>query len=207
MGFTLNPFDPCVANKMVNDAQLTVRYHVDDLMISHINNDVIIAFIKAIKAIYGDNLTESMGTKHTYLGMEFDYSCIEEVKINMQKYIVKIIDEFPEEITSTSATPAADYLFAVREDGRKLNEVQAAAFHHTVYQLLFAANRARRDIQTTASFLTTRVQEPDEDDWGKLLKRVLKYLNGTRHLKLTLNASSMSFVIHWYIDGSVIPNS
>jgi hypothetical protein len=187
MGFTLNPFDPCVANKMVDDAQLTVRWHVDDLMISHINNDVIIAFIKAIKAIYGDNLAESMGTKHTYLGMEFDYLCIGEVKINMQKYIAKIIDEFPEEIMSTSATPAADYLFAVREDGHKLNEEQATAFHHTVYQLLFTANRARHDIQTAVLFLTMRVQEPDEDDWGKL-KRVLKYLNGMRYLKLTLSA-------------------
>jgi hypothetical protein len=34
----------------------------------------------------------------------------------------------------------------MREDKRKLNEELADAFHHTVYQLLFAANRARRDI-------------------------------------------------------------
>jgi len=75
------------------------------------------------------------------------------------------------------------------------------AFHYTVYQLLFAANRARQDIQTAMSFLTTRVQAPDEDDWGKL-KRVLKYLNGTRYLKLILSADAMNFAIHWYIDGS-----
>ena len=66
---------------------------------------------------------------------------------------------------------------------------------------LFAANRARRDIQTAVSFLTTRVQAPDEDDWGKL-KRVLKYLKGTRYLKLILSADAMNFAIHWYIDGS-----
>jgi hypothetical protein len=70
-----------------------------------------------------------------------------------------------------------------------------------VYQLLFAANRACQDIQTAVSFLTTRVQAPDEDDWGKL-KRVLKYLKGTRYLKLTLSADAMNFAIHWYIDGS-----
>ncbi len=51
------------------------------------------------------------------------------------------------------------------------------------------------------SFLTTRVQAPDEDDWGKL-KRVLKYLKSTRYLKLTLSVDGMSFTIHWYIDGS-----
>jgi hypothetical protein len=70
-----------------------------------------------------------------------------------------------------------------------------------VYQLLFAANRVHRDIQTAVSFLTTRVKEPDEDDWGTL-KRVLKYLNGTKHLKLTLQADQLKLAVHWYRDGS-----
>ena len=34
-GFTLNPYDPCVANKMVNGEQMTVIWHVDDLKVSH----------------------------------------------------------------------------------------------------------------------------------------------------------------------------
>ena len=123
------------------------------------------------------------------------------MRINMCKYLPSIIADFPELITGVSATPAADHLFKVRGNGKNPNEEQADAFHHTVYQLLFAANRARRDIQTAVSFLTTRVQAPDEDDWGKL-KRVLKYLNGTRYLKLILSADAMNFAIHWYIDGS-----
>ena len=60
-------------------------------------------------------------------------------------------------------------------------------------QLLFMAMRARRDIQTAVAFLTTRVKNPDEDDWGKL-KRVLKYLNGTRYLKLQLTVESMGML-------------
>ncbi len=81
--------------------------------------------------------------------------------------------------------PAHDKLFEVRSDrdAKKLDEEQALAFHHTVAQLLFMATRARKDIQTAVAFLTTRVKSPDEDDWGKL-KRVLKYLNGTKYLKL-----------------------
>ena len=101
----------------------------------------------------------------------------------MWDYLGKVIQEFPEEIIGRCATPASDHLFKVREDGRKLNEELADAFHHTVYQLLFAANRARRDIQTAVSFLTTRVKAPDEDNWGKLV-RVLKYINGTWYMKL-----------------------
>jgi hypothetical protein len=133
--------------------------------------------------------------------MAFDFADRDKVKIDMRQYLTKVIADFPEEIIGKAATPAGNHLFKVRDEGRKLNEEQADAFHCTVYQLLFAANRAWRDIQTAVSFLTTRVQAPDEDDWGKL-KRVLKYLNGTRYLKLTLCAEQLKFAVHWYINGS-----
>ena len=50
------------------------------------------------------------------------------------------------------------------------------------------------------AFLTTRVQAPDEDDWGKL-KRLLKYIHGTIHLKLSLDAVSLS-LMHWWVDAA-----
>jgi hypothetical protein len=34
MGFEINPYDLCVSIKMVNGTQMTIRWHVDDLMIS-----------------------------------------------------------------------------------------------------------------------------------------------------------------------------
>ncbi len=49
------------------------------------------------------------------------------------------------------------------------------------------------------AFLTTRVKNPDEDDWGKL-KRVLKYLNGTKYLKLKLSVDNLA-MLKWYVDG------
>jgi hypothetical protein len=201
MGFEINPYDPCVSNKAVNGTQMTVRWHVNDLMISHISKYEILEFVRRIKDIYGDNPAENVGKTHNYLGISFDYAFEGEVWINMHKYLSKVIEDFPEEITGVSATQAADYLFKVREDGKKLDKEQADIFHHTVYQLLFGANRACQDIQTAVSFLTTRVQAPDEDDRGKL-KRVLKYLKGTRYLKLILSTDALNFAIHWYIDGS-----
>jgi hypothetical protein len=77
----------------------------------------------------------------------------------------------------------------------------AGTFHHTVYQLLFAANCVHWDIQMAVSFLTTRVQSLDEDDWEKL-KRILKYLNGTRNLKLTLHTDQTKYAVHWYVSRS-----
>jgi hypothetical protein len=37
MGFIINPYNPCVANKILDGNQLTIRWHVDDLMISHVD--------------------------------------------------------------------------------------------------------------------------------------------------------------------------
>jgi hypothetical protein len=69
-----------------------------------------------------------------------------------------------------------------------------------VVQLLFMATRARRDIQTVVAFLTTWVKSLDEDDWGKL-KRVLKYLNRTKYLKLKLRVDNLGLLM-WCVDGS-----
>jgi hypothetical protein len=45
MGFMINPYDPCIANKFVNGSQITLRWHVDNLMISHNNMVDIMVFI------------------------------------------------------------------------------------------------------------------------------------------------------------------
>ena len=37
IGFKLNPYDPCVANKEVNGTQMMVCWHVDDLKVSHVD--------------------------------------------------------------------------------------------------------------------------------------------------------------------------
>ena len=105
-------------------------------------------------------------------------------------------------ITVKAATLAAEHLFSIRDadEAKYLPEEKAIGLHHTIAQLLFLSSQATRDIQTDVSFLTTRVKKPDKEDWGKL-KRELKYLNGTRRLKLTLTIESMG-VIKWFIDES-----
>ena len=134
--------------------------------------------------------------------MNFEFMDNGSLEVSMFKYLDSIIDEFPELITGKAATPATDHIFSIREadEATYLPEDKAISFHHTTAQLVFLNSRARRDIQTAVSFLTTRVKKPDEYDWEKL-KRALKYLNGTRRLKLTLMIYSMG-VIKWFVDGS-----
>ena len=128
-----------------------------------------------------------------------------QVQVLMIPYVEKILKNFPEEIgTSTTSTPAAKYLFKTRDerDANFIPEEQATQFHHNVAKLLFVSTGARQDTQTEVAFQTTRVKSPDEDDWEKL-KRVIKHLNGTRNLKLTLLADNL-VIIRWFVDASYI---
>ena len=206
IGFELNPYDPCVANKIIDGHQLTVCWHVDDLLIGHKDSNAVTRFTQWLQQHYetpDKPLKATRGPIHDYLGMNMKFTTPGCVSFDMIPYIKKIIDidDFPEKIMGVASSPAADHLFTIRPptEVRLLLEYQAIANHHTTAQLL-VLSQVRRDIQTVVAFLATRVKTPDEDDWGKL-KRVLKYLFGTRSLKLTLSADSLS-ILRWYVDAS-----
>ena len=59
---------------------------------------------------------------------------------------------------------------------------------------------------TAVAYLTTRVREPDKNDWKKLV-HLMKYIRGTAKLPLILRANG-SGIVKWWIDGSfgVHPN-
>ncbi len=199
----MNPYDLCIANKDVGDGeQMTVIWHVDDLMTSCTVGFELAKLSCYLAKIYGPKLTMHLGRKHGYLGVDLEFREDGDLDVSMVNYLKGVIEGFPELIVGKAATPAGDRLFDIRDqkDARLLDEERAVAFHHTTAQLLFMATRARRDIQTTVAFLTTRVKSPDEDDWGKL-KRVLRYLNGTKYLKLRISMNDLG-ILKWYVDGS-----
>jgi len=51
-GFTLNPYDPCVANKLIDGKQMTVIWHVYDLIVSHVDPAAVTKFLNWLKARY-----------------------------------------------------------------------------------------------------------------------------------------------------------
>jgi hypothetical protein len=70
--------------------------------------------------------------------MIFDFSSKNEVQINMNLYISKIIKKFPEEIIGKTSIPAGDRLFKIREDGRKLDdEMQMACWPSSRHYVAF----------------------------------------------------------------------
>ena len=115
MGFMVNPYNPCVANRMVNGKRMTVCWHVDDLKVSQVDENEVTAFSLNLARLYGPKTTISRGKIHEYLGMDMDWGTSPGTMIVLMiKYLAKFIEEFPEVLTSTKSSRAADHLFKIR---------------------------------------------------------------------------------------------
>ena len=203
-GFELNPYDPCVANKMVNGKQMTISWHVDDVKASHKESKILDGFFQWVKDTYGSigEVKITRGKIHEYLGMTLDYSVPGQVSINMIDYVKSMIANFPEEYLQGSkvASPWNENLFKVDDKSPALSDEMREQFHTSTAQGLFACKRARPDISPAIANLTTRVRTPNQDDWNKLV-RMMKFLKQTQSDVLTLRADG-SKTLKWHVDAA-----
>ena len=81
-GFTIDPYDPCVANMDINGSQMTVGWHVDDLKVSHKKAIEITKLAMYLNDIY-PGLKVNRGKIHDYLGMNLGFSKDGNVKVLM----------------------------------------------------------------------------------------------------------------------------
>ena len=72
-------------------------------------------------------------TKFDYLGMVVDTKSGDEAELTMKSYIEEVVKEHSAE--GFAATPAADDLFKVDDESRRLVKAAAERFHRGVAQL------------------------------------------------------------------------
>ena len=114
----------------VNGYQHTVRFHVDDLLSSHVDPKVNDRFQIWLEKMYGKYkaVEPTRGKKHDYLGMLVDFTEKGKVKIDMVKYVESMIEDFPVKINKISKTPAADNLLDIGT-GKLLSKFRDLSHH------------------------------------------------------------------------------
>ena len=92
-GFKINPYDPCVAKNIVNGHQMTIFWHVDDLKVSHKDDNAVTTLAEKLAELYGQKTTVSYGKVYEYLGMDIDWDSVPGTMIvSMIKYLHKLIE-------------------------------------------------------------------------------------------------------------------
>ncbi len=219
-GFKLNPYDGCVANKIVNGKQITICFHVNNCKISHECTKVVDATIKWLQAEYESIFKDGSGVMkvhrgkvHKYLGVALDFSHKGQYHVTMYDYLDGIRQAFDAAVEQHGngfilvtnqrfKTPASDNLFIVNEDCDRLSEAASADLHTIVAKTLYVTKRARPDTCLANAFLTTRVRVTDTDDWEKLC-HLMEYLRGDCDQPLILGADNNGLLM-WYVDASFV---
>jgi len=126
MGFVLNPYDPCIANFMIDEKQCTVAWYVDDNKISHEDPRVVSMIIDCLEEYFG-KVTVTRGKEHVFLGMKIRFTMSQTVVLSMKNYLEEAIKECGMNIMLKATTLAKRTLFEV--DSKSSTMVQNSRKH------------------------------------------------------------------------------
>ena len=93
LGFEINPYDKCIANKVINGSQCTIAWYVDDVKISHHQQEVIDDIISELRKDFGD-LKVTNGNEYTFLGMKIKMLNDRKVSISTKIIFTKRCNNF-----------------------------------------------------------------------------------------------------------------
>ena len=135
MNFVINPYDRCIANKMVDGAQCTIVWYVDDIKVLHVNRKVVEDVMKELEGHFG-TLDVTYGPKQEYLGMNLEIKD-KKIIIDMTEHVDDLVDFFDEEITNTVSSPGNKNLMNIEEKSPLLDRKRHENFHSSTAKLLY----------------------------------------------------------------------
>lgn len=114
MGFVVNPYDQCVFNATVCGVQVSIAFHVDDLLITSISDAALEAVVKGLKKEF-IAVTVCEGNRHSYLAMNLEL-LDNAIVVDMVGYLDKQLADRKLRHFKSPATPSlcADRLESLR---------------------------------------------------------------------------------------------
>ena len=138
MGFILNLYDTCVANKDIEGKQCTIGYYVDDNVATHDCNTVLQRVADIVATEVG-NITITTGNKHNFLGMDLVFHDDGTLTIDMSDYVLDALKDFPDKLRKAAASPARPDLFYLDHSSPRLSKHKSDLFHSLVMKLMWVS--------------------------------------------------------------------
>ena len=205
-GFVMNPYEPCLWNKMVGKHQLSMLFHIDDILMSHKKSEIVTLFIRKLEAEYGklEALKICRGLVHEYLGQTLDFTVEGEVRLSQYDFIRKLWDTLPDSMKKGKRNTAAPpYLFKTDADNSEedceLDDARQEDYHTITAKSLWLGQRSRPDMGLSVGYHCTRIKKATEYDWSKL-GHLMQYMWTWRFLPLIIAIVGDRMIIS--IDGS-----
>lgn len=186
LGFRRGNADMCFYSNKVDGKLVYLLLYVDDIVISCEDKDKIHDIIAQIKKSF--NIT-NLGPISMFLGIQVEKYSDGNYSIHQENYINKILQDYNMEDCKPSKTPMDCGYYKL--DAEKLlasNEL----YRRMIGSLLYLSTHTRPDIAACVSILCRKVNNPSSTDFVEI-KRILRYLQFSKKMKLQLGDYSNSF--------------
>lgn len=197
LGFCRSEADPCLYFKITSDGITFIVVYVDDLLIAGKLKDIE-STAKCLNKYF--QLSDLGNLKH-YLGIQVERQG-NIISIFQEQYIERMLIDFGLEDAKPSKIPLdPGYLKTRKEDPMP----DSGRYQQLIGALLYVAINTRPDIAASVNILSQYNVKPSTTDWTEV-KRVLRYLKGTKSVKLKLNTNSEMNQLIGYADANWAEN-
>ena len=115
----MNPYNKCVANKVINGEQCTIAWYVDDNIITHKDKGVLKDVFSKICDVFG-KMELNVGDTHQFLGMTIKlHQDSKMIEVGMKGQLIEAIELFELQygkLESRYTSPAGHHLFEINSD-------------------------------------------------------------------------------------------
>ena len=201
-GYIKTVADPCVFIKRMSETKyIIVVVYVDDIMLAATDQDIIDELREQLKQEY--TLTEAPSLE-SFIGIHIKYNLNGSMTLSQPGFIMQLLEEYGMLDSVLAKTPMS-YLFndEQQDNSNKLSYEEQKKFMSILGSLIFLL-RTRADIAYAINRLSLRSTKATTLDMQALF-RILRYLNGTRDLGITLCKDvtfSKVVQLHAYVDAA-----
>jgi transposase InsO family protein len=189
-GCIRNKSDSCLYSYTSGGDVVYLLIHVDDILAATSRAEVL---NRLMKKIGEDFEIKDLGIVKNYLGIEFERNG--HFKISQQTYINKIVEAAGLGEAKNSKFPLDTGYYKQTSNELPSND----EYRRLIGMLLYLSTNTRPDIAASVGILSKRIMQPREHDLNEV-KRIIRYLKGTSHVKLQLSFDSPSLKMMSYSD-------
>lgn len=196
VGLKNSSLEPCLFMWRENDKFLILLLYVDDILIASNDQRKLDEVKNELKREF--EMTD-LGEPKEFLGISIGRDREKQIiTLTQERYINKILLKFGMTGLHPQRTPMVTTQVANKD--RKMRETSCddkllqltkakenIPYREAVGSLLYLAGATRPDISYAVNILSRHQINPTENEW-QMVKRVFRYLKGTKHLGLTYSA-------------------
>lgn len=193
-GFKQNETDKCLYSIHSGGDVVYLLVHVDDILAATNKEE----FARSLMMKVGQDFElKDLGEAKYYLGIDINRSEAGDFEISQASYIDKIVDAAGLGDAKISKFPMDSGYFKL--DGKILDSNDE--YRKLIGMLLYLTTNTRPDIAASVSILSQKVCSPRDIDLNEV-KRTIRYLKATKHLKLRLSSKNCGEKLYAYSDAN-----